>query len=50
MKSAFDIKEICEEYCDEAVIHSKTKWLSWIGENTSKTEYKVNAHNWLLKK
>jgi hypothetical protein len=51
MKSAFDIKEICEEYCDEAVIHSEDEVAVLVNSKYFKDlKIRLNAHNWLLKK
>ena len=51
MKSVLDIKQICEEYCEEAVIHSDDEIaVLFNSKYFNDLKIRMAAHNWIIKK
>lgn len=51
MKSVLQIKEVCEEYCEEAVIHSYDEIaVLFHSKYFNDLKIRMAAHDWLIKK
>ena len=51
MKSVLDIKQICEEYCEESIIHSPDEIAVLLHSKYLKDlKMRMAAHDWLVKK
>lgn len=51
MKPALQIKEICEEYCEEAVVHSSDEIaVLFHSKYFQDLKIRMAAHGWLVRK